>query len=145
MKRIMLIAMIVVVMAAVSVVPAVAQGAPGRWNTSVYDRGARAHAMGTVWGNLYYVVRGDTLFSIGLRFGLYWPVIAAGERYQQPTQHAGRTMPDHPWSGRDAATASASPDPAATSSAHALAAPTHADADPTADTDPARNVGHPHR
>ena len=71
MKRMMLIAAIVVVMAAISVVPAVAQGAPGGWYPGVYDRGPRPHAMGTAWGSLYIVVRGGTLFSIGLRFGLY--------------------------------------------------------------------------
>jgi len=71
MKRRMLIAAIVVVMAAISVVPAAAQGAPGGWYPGVYDRGPRPHAMGTAWGSLYIVVRGGTLFSIGLRFGLY--------------------------------------------------------------------------
>jgi LysM repeat protein len=93
MKRFILITAIVVVMAAVSVVPAVAQGAPGGWYTGVYDRGARPHAMGTVWGNLYYVVRGDTLFSIGQRFGLYWPVIAqANGIFYPPYTPAGQYL-----------------------------------------------------
>ena len=93
MKRMMLIAVIVVVMAAMSVAPAVAQGAPGGWVTGVYDRGPRPHAMGTVWGNLYYVVRGDTLFSIGQRFGLYWPVIAQANGISNPpSTQAGQCL-----------------------------------------------------
>ena len=93
MKRIMLIAAIVVVMAAISVVPAAAQGAPGAWYTGVYDRGPRPHAMGTTWGNLYYVVRGDTLFSIGQRFGLYWPVIAQANGISSPpSTQAGQCL-----------------------------------------------------
>jgi hypothetical protein len=93
MKRMMLIAAIVIVMAAISVVPAAAQGAPNRWVTGVYDRGPRPHAMGTTWGNLYYVVRGDTLFSIGQRFGLYWPVIAQANGISSPpTTQAGQCL-----------------------------------------------------
>lgn len=42
----------------------------------VYDRGPRLHANGTVSGNVYTVAAGDTLFSIGERFGLPWQVIA---------------------------------------------------------------------
>jgi hypothetical protein len=93
MKRMMLIAAIVVVMAAISVVPAVAQGAPGASYPGVYDRGPRPHARGTVWGNLYYVVRGDTLFSIGLRFGLPWPQIAqANGIFYPPYTQAGQCL-----------------------------------------------------
>ena len=36
----------------------------------VYDRGHREHAQGTVNGNQYNVVRGDTIFSISRRFGV---------------------------------------------------------------------------
>lgn len=36
----------------------------------VYDRGWRQHAQGTTSGNHYYVVRGDTIFSISQRFGV---------------------------------------------------------------------------
>lgn len=42
---------------------------------TVYDRGPSAHAMGTVNGNLYTVAAGDTLYSIGQRFGLNFQVI----------------------------------------------------------------------
>jgi LysM repeat protein len=39
-------------------------------NTNVYDRGTRQHATGTIVNsNIYSVAWGDTLFSIGLRFG----------------------------------------------------------------------------
>jgi LysM repeat protein len=93
MKRMMLIAAIVVVMAAISVVPAVAHGAQGVPYPGVYDRGPRPHAMGTAWGNLYYVVRGDTLYSIGLRFGLYWPVIAQANGISSPpSTQAGQCL-----------------------------------------------------
>ncbi len=93
MKRTMLIAAIVIVMAAISVVPAAAQGAPCGWCVGVYDRGPRPHAMGTTWGNLYYVVHGDTLFSIGQRFGLYWPVIAQANGISSPpSTQAGQCL-----------------------------------------------------
>jgi LysM repeat protein len=36
----------------------------------VYDRGPRLYANGTVLGNVYTVARGDTLYSIGQRFGV---------------------------------------------------------------------------
>ena len=36
----------------------------------VYDRGPRLHAQGYIYGNTYVVVRGDTAFSIGQRFGI---------------------------------------------------------------------------
>ena len=93
MKRMMLIAAIAVVMAAISVIPAVAQGAPGGWYLGVYDRGPRPHAVGTVWGSLYYVVRGDTLYSIGSRFGLPWPQIAqANGIFYPPFTQAGQCL-----------------------------------------------------
>lgn len=41
----------------------------GNWG-GVCDRGPSQHAQGTVWGNRYLVVRGDTSFSIAARFGL---------------------------------------------------------------------------
>lgn len=44
---------------------------PSTPNTSgTYDRGVRTHATGTIQGNTYVVAWGDTLFSIGQRFGL---------------------------------------------------------------------------
>jgi len=41
----------------------------------VYDRGPRQHAMGTVNGQYYTVVAGDTLYSIAGRFGLNYQII----------------------------------------------------------------------
>lgn len=41
----------------------------GPW-TGVVDRGARPHAQGYVQGGAYVVVRGDTAYSIGQRFGV---------------------------------------------------------------------------
>jgi LysM repeat protein len=41
----------------------------------VYDRGPRQHAMGTVNGQYYTVVAGDTLYSISQRFGLNYQII----------------------------------------------------------------------
>lgn len=38
--------------------------------SGVYDRGIRTHATGSVQGNVYSVAWGDTLFSIGQRFGV---------------------------------------------------------------------------
>jgi LysM repeat protein len=38
--------------------------------TGVFDRGVRPHARGGVAGNVYTVAVNDTLYSIGLRFGL---------------------------------------------------------------------------
>jgi len=42
---------------------------------AVYDSGPRPHAMGTVSGQYYTVMAGDTLYSIGQRFGLNYQTI----------------------------------------------------------------------
>jgi LysM repeat protein len=42
---------------------------------TVHDTGPRFHATGTVSGNVYTVAAGDTLYSIGQRFGLNYQVI----------------------------------------------------------------------
>ncbi|MDX1418152.1 MAG: LysM peptidoglycan-binding domain-containing protein [Candidatus Promineifilaceae bacterium] len=42
---------------------------------TVHDRGPSTHAQGTVNGNVYTVAAGDTLYSIGRRFGLNYQVI----------------------------------------------------------------------
>ena len=84
---------IVIVMAAISVVPAAARGAHVGGVSVSTIRGPRPHAMGTTWGNLYYVVHGDTLFSIGQRFGLYWPVIAQANGISSPpSTQAGQCL-----------------------------------------------------
>lgn len=41
----------------------------------VYDRGPRPHAMGPVSGQFYTIVAGDTLYSVGQRFGLNHEII----------------------------------------------------------------------
>lgn len=41
----------------------------------VYDRGPRQHAMGTTSGQFYTVTAGDTLYSVGERFGLNYKII----------------------------------------------------------------------
>lgn len=43
---------------------------PPSGGSGVYDRGSRTHATGAVQGNTYIVAWGDTLFSIGERFGI---------------------------------------------------------------------------
>jgi LysM repeat protein len=45
-------------------------GSGGGSGENVYDRGPRTHANGTVSGNHYTVVRGDTVYSIAARFGI---------------------------------------------------------------------------
>ncbi len=45
-------------------------GTGGGGSGGVYDRGRSEHAQGTVSGSTYYVVRGDTIFSIANRFGV---------------------------------------------------------------------------
>ena len=47
-----------------------------RCNTgTVYDRGPQPHANGTINGQFYTVAPGDTLYSIGVRFGLNYRII----------------------------------------------------------------------
>ncbi len=41
----------------------------GQWG-GAYDRGPRLHAQGDLRGSTYTVVRGDTAYSIALRFGI---------------------------------------------------------------------------
>ncbi len=45
-------------------------------DSNVFDRGIREHSTGRVYdGNIYVVEPGDTLYSIGLRFGVTWQQI----------------------------------------------------------------------
>jgi LysM repeat protein len=46
-------------------------------SSGVYDHGPSMYANGTVTGNVYTVVAGDTWYSIGVRFGLPWETISA--------------------------------------------------------------------
>ena len=45
-------------------------------SSGVYDHGPSMYANGTVTGNVYTVVAGDTWYSIGVRFGLPWETIS---------------------------------------------------------------------
>jgi len=57
---------------------------------TVYDRGPRPHATGTVSGSYYTVAAGDNLYRIGERFGLPWPDIAhANNLGPNPQIHPG--------------------------------------------------------
>ena len=51
-------------------------GTPPSNSGGVYDRGPSMYANGTVYGNVYTVVAGDTWYSIGQRFGLPWETIS---------------------------------------------------------------------
>jgi LysM repeat protein len=50
--------------------------APPPSSGGVYDHGPSMYANGTVAGNIYTVVYGDTWYSIGQRFGLPWETIS---------------------------------------------------------------------
>ena len=80
--------------------------------SGVYDRGSRLYANGTVNGNVYTAAKGDTLYSIGQRFGVPYQVIAevnnitkldAGDKIIIPGLQATPTAPyvaiTSPWSG----------------------------------------------
>jgi LysM repeat protein len=80
--------------------------------SGVYDRGPRLYANGTVQGNVYTAAKGDTLYSIGQRFGLPYQVIAevnnitkldAGDKIIIPGLQSTQTAPyvviSSPWSG----------------------------------------------
>ena len=47
-------------------------------NGTVYDRGPNPHANGTTSGQFYIVAPGDTLYSVGQRFGLNYKIIMLG-------------------------------------------------------------------
>jgi plastocyanin len=72
---------------------------------NVYDRGPSIYARGTVSGNIYTVVAGDTWYSIGVRFGLPWGTIAnangggelfGGRRLGIPGLGQGVQLPERP-------------------------------------------------
>lgn len=80
--------------------------------SGVYDRGPRMYANGTVQGNVYTAAKGDTLYSIGQRFGVPYQVIAevnnitkldSGDKIIIPGLLATPTSPyvtiTNPWSG----------------------------------------------
>ncbi len=82
---------------------------PPSWGGScygVYDRGWMPHAQGQIFGNWYYVVQGDTWFSIGKRFGLPYQHLQrvngtyrllAGATIVIPCLNAPPPPPPQPW------------------------------------------------
>ena len=59
----------------------------------VYDRGPTAHAQGTVSGSTYYVVYGDTIYSISNRFGVSEHALMRVNNLHSPySLQAGQTL-----------------------------------------------------
>lgn len=56
------------------------------------DSGARLHAMGTYYAPYYTVAWQDTLYSIGLRFGIPWQSIAKANGLAYPYIYAGQKL-----------------------------------------------------
>ena len=56
------------------------------------DNGARLHAAGTYSAPYYTVYWGDTLYSIGRRFGTPWQSIASANGLAYPTIYAGQKL-----------------------------------------------------
>ena len=80
------------------------EGGSGTGTGTPVDSGPRLHAMGTYSAPYYTVTWGDTLYSIGLRFGIPWQSIArangipytyiyAGQRLLIPGGSTGSTPP----------------------------------------------------
>ncbi len=62
-------------------------------DSTIFDRGIREHAIGRVYnGNIYVVEQGDTLYSIGLRFGLSWQEIANANGLTYPSIEKGMQL-----------------------------------------------------
>lgn len=87
--------------------------------SGVYDRGPRMYANGSVQGNVYTAAKGDTLYSIGQRFGVPYQVIAevnnvtkldAGDKIiipgLQTTPSAPYVVITSPWAGATVSAAS---------------------------------------
>jgi len=64
----------------------------GQQNGSVYDRGPSTHASGTFTPPYYSVASGDTLYSIGQRFGVSWQSIAQVNRLQGTNLATGQRL-----------------------------------------------------
>ncbi len=67
-------------------------GSSGGSTTGVYDRGPRTHATGTVNGSYYTVAWGDTLFSIGERFGVPAETIASANGIVNNNIYPGQVL-----------------------------------------------------
>lgn len=60
---------------------------------NVFDRGIRKHATGRVYdGNIYVVETGDTLYSVGARFGVRWQTIARANHMTSPAMDKGMRL-----------------------------------------------------
>ena len=76
-------------------VPAYCSGSTGGSTTStgnVVDSGPRTHATGVYTAPYYTVAWGDTLSSIGLRFGVPWQDIAKANGIKGTTIYAGQAL-----------------------------------------------------
>lgn len=77
----------------VLVVPNNCGGNPPPGGTVPCDRGPSAHANGPINGNVYLVVRGDTMFSISQRFCTTVPQLSAANGIGNPWRiYAGQTL-----------------------------------------------------
>lgn len=65
-------------------------GGPG--SGTCVDYGPRLHANGTYYAPYYTVVWGDTLYSIGKRFGTPWQNLAYANGLAYPTIYAGQRL-----------------------------------------------------
>ena len=65
----------------------------GSSRNTVFDRGSRKHAGGTVSGSTYIVAAGDTFYSIGQRFGLpYQEILRANNLAEGASVGAGHRL-----------------------------------------------------
>lgn len=67
-------------------------GGSGDGTGSCVDNGPRLHAGGTYSAPYYRVVWGDTMYSIGKRFGTPWQNIAKANGMTYPTIYAGQRL-----------------------------------------------------
>jgi LysM repeat protein len=59
---------------------------PNRCANCYYDSGAQLNANGPLYGNVYTVVQGDTLYSIATRFGMSADTLGAANGITDPTK-----------------------------------------------------------
>lgn len=68
-------------------------GGTGGGTGGVYDRGRTEHAQGNVNGSTYYVIRGDTVYSISNRFGVGEHQLMSANNLHSPYRlQAGQTL-----------------------------------------------------
>lgn len=68
------------------------EGGSGTGTGTTVDYGSRLHAMGTYYAPYYTVTWGDTLYSIGKRFGMTWQSIARANGLTYPSIYAGQKL-----------------------------------------------------